>query len=184
MDADLSISTRTPELQTLILRSNRYFGASLVEHGLLAQANLETAFEQFNQDLHDAELSQVSILNLLMNDLGSLDEADLLAYQMDTVGLSLIDLDAVKLRPRRKVNVDLSLCWASLTLPFDRMDRSYLLATCYYLSEPVVRYWSELLQENVIWYVTTLDHLSRGITRLEALQEVSESELQTTQLLP
>jgi hypothetical protein len=79
----------------------------------------------------------------------------------------LIDLNHIELRALPSTDIDLSLCWASSTIPFDKVDDTYMVATCYYMSAPVVKYWEDLLDGKIVWYETSMASMSRGLERLE-----------------
>ncbi len=163
------------EHRALILRSNRFLGSSLVEKGLVSQGDLEAANEKFMNAIQSAELKNASILTSLVYDLKVLDEAKLLDFLVEEHGVGLVDLNQLELHSLRPMNVDISLCWATSTIPFDVVEGTYLVATCYYLSAPVIKYWKELLDGNVIWYETTLSSISRGLERLEDIHEQEDA---------
>ncbi|MGB0415868.1 MAG: hypothetical protein ACPGKS_03360 [Coraliomargarita sp.] len=165
--------------RALILRSNRFLGSSLVDKGLVSTADLEAANERFMQSIQSADLKSASILTPLTFELKALDEAKLIDHLVDENEIGLVDLRHVKMQSLKDWGVDLSLCWATSTVPFDKMGDAYLLATCYYLSAPVVKCWEDLLGSNILWYATTMSSLSNGLEQLEDIQaeeEAAESE--------
>ncbi|KRP36831.1 MAG: hypothetical protein ABS34_05615 [Opitutaceae bacterium BACL24 MAG-120322-bin51] len=154
--------------KALILRSNRFLGSSLVNKGLLSSADLDAANEKFMEAIRSPDLlKNASILTSLLYDLKVLDEARLLDHIVEEYGIGLIDLNQVQLRSLPSTELDLSLCWASSTIPFDKVEETYMVATCYYLSAPVVKHWEELLNGKVLWYATSMASMSRGLERLE-----------------
>lgn len=155
------------EHRALILRSNRFLGSSLVEKGLVSQNDLEAANEKFMTAIQSGELKNASILTSLVYDLKVLDEAKLIDFTVEEHSLGLVDLNQLELRSLRPLNVDISLCWATSTIPFDVVEGTYLVASCYYLSAPVVKYWKDQLEGNIIWYGTTITSMSGGLERLE-----------------
>jgi hypothetical protein len=50
-----------------------------------------------------------------------------------------------------------------------------MLATCYYMSAPVIKYWEELLDGRLIWYGTTISSLSRALERIEEIHETEDA---------
>jgi len=171
--------------RALILRSNRFLGSSLVNKGLLSNGDLEAANEKFMDAIQSPELlKSASILTTLLYDLKVLDEARLLEHIVDEHSIGLIDLDYIDIRPLPSTEIDLSLCWASSTIPFDKVDDTYMVASCYYLSAPVVKHWEESLEGKVVWYSTSMVSMSRGLERLEevlaaekiAAEEAAENE--------
>lgn len=154
--------------RALILRSNRFLGSSLVNKGLLSSSGLEAANEKFMEAIQSPELlKNASILTTLLYDLKVLDEAKLLEHIVDEHGVGLIDLNYIELHLLPDTELDLSLCRASSTLPFDKVDHTYMVATCYYMSAPVVKYWEDLLDGKIVWYGTSTTSMSRGLERME-----------------
>lgn len=136
--------------------------------GLLSSADLDAANEKFMEAIRSPDLlKNASILTSLLYDLKVLDEARLLDHIVEEYGIGLIDLNQVQLRSLPSTELDLSLCWASSTIPFDKVEETYMVATCYYLSAPVVKHWEELLNGKVLWYATSMASMSRGLERLE-----------------
>mgnify|MGYP001593127919 CR=1 FL=1 len=162
--------------RALILRSNRFLGSSLVNKGLVSSGDLEAANEKFMEAIQSPELLRnASILTTLLYDLKVLDEAKLLEHIVEEHGIGLIDLNYVELRSLRPMNVDISLCWASSTIPFDKVEDTYMVASCYYISAPVVKYWEELLDGKVVWYGASMDSINRGLERLEEIHSAEDA---------
>lgn len=163
------------EHRALILRSNRFLGSSLVEKGLVSQGDLEAANEKFMAVIQSSELKNASILTSLIYDLKVLDEGKLLDYIVEENGIGLVDIDQLELGSLRSMNVDMSLCWATSTIPFDLVEGTYLVASCYYLSTPVLKAWGDHLGGNVIWYGTSIPSLSRGLERLDEIHAAEDA---------
>lgn len=161
--------------RALILRSNRFLGSALVDKGLVASADLESANGKFMEAIQSADLKRASILSTLLFELKSLDESRLLEYLVDEERLGLVDLDFLELDSLRPMNVDISLCWASSTVPFDHVEGTYMLASCYYMSAPVVKHWEDLLDGRVLWYGTSTASLSRALERIEEIHETEDA---------
>jgi hypothetical protein len=161
--------------RALILRSNRFLGSALVDKRLLSSGDLEEANDKFMEAVQSADLKRASILSTLIFELKKLDESHLLDYQAEEMKLAMIDLDFVALQSLRSMNVDLSLCWASSTVPFDYVEGTYMLATCYYMSAPVIKHWEGLLDGRVIWYGTSMSSLSRGLERINDIHEAEDT---------
>ena len=134
----------------LILRSNRFLGSSLVDKGLVSSADLESANEKFMESIQANDLKRASILTSLLFELKALDENQLLSYTVEEHDLGMVDLRHVEIPSMTDLSVDLTLCWATSTIPFDKMGDTYLLASCYYLSAPVQKFWKEALGADVI----------------------------------
>jgi len=161
--------------RALILRSNRFLGSALVDKGLVTTGDLEEANGEFMKAIQSADLKRASILSMLLFDFKKLEEAKLLDYLVEERKLGLVDLNFIELQSLRPMNIDLSLCWASSTVPFDHVEGTYMLASCYYMSAPVVKYWEDLLDGRVIWYGTTTASLSRALERIEEIHEAEDS---------
>lgn len=161
--------------RALILRSNRFLGSALVDKGLVSSGDLEEANSKFMEAIQLADLKRASILSTLLFELKKLEEAKLLEYLVDEEKLGLIDLNFIELQSLRPMNVDLSLCWASSTVPFDHVEGTYMVASCYYMSAPVVKYWEEALDGRVIWYGTSMSSLSRALERIEDIHETEDA---------
>ncbi|NBB78858.1 MAG: hypothetical protein GVY36_05350 [Verrucomicrobia bacterium] len=164
--------------RALILRSNRFLGSALVDKGLVSSGDLEEANVKFMEAVQGGNFKSASILSTLIFELKKLDESMLLDYLVDESKIGLVDLDFLELMSLRPLEVDLSLCWASSTLPFDSVEGTHLVASCYYLSAPVKRHWEELLEGPVIWYGTTMTSLSKALARVEAIHEAEDAALE------
>jgi len=163
------------EHRALILRSNRFLGSALVERGLVSVDDLEAANEKFMEAIQASELKRASILSTLLFETKSLKEESLIEHLVDEEGLGLIDLSYIDLRSLRPYHVDLSLCWASSTIPFDKVEDTYMVATCYWLSAPVVKHWEDLLDGRVIWYGTSTNSMTRALERIEEIHEAEDA---------
>lgn len=161
--------------RALILRSNRFLGSSLVDKGLLSVNDLEQANEKFMAAIQNSELKHASILTSLLFDLKVLDEGKLLDHIVEEHGLGLIDLSFVELSSLRSMNVDDSLCWATSTIPFDKVEDTYMVATCYYLSAPVIKQWEEHLDGRVIWYATSSSSMTHALEKIEEIHEAEDA---------
>jgi len=162
--------------RALILRVNRFLGSSLVDKGLLSLNDLESANERFMATIQAGEMKHASILNSLVYELKVLDENKVINYIVDEHEIGLVDLSFYELQSLKKIDVDPDLCWATSTVPFDLVEGTYLLATCYYLSAPVIKQWEQVLDGKVIWYVTSCVSMTRALERLEEIQHAEEDE--------
>lgn len=154
--------------RALILRSNRFLGSSLLDKGLITNANLEAANERFMEVIQSSEsFKNASVLKIMLHDLKVIDETLLLKHTREEYGIGLIDLNFIEFRQLPDIDIDLDLCWSTLTVPFDKAEQTYMLATCYYMSSPVVKYWEDLLGGKVIWYATSMVSINHGLERTE-----------------
>jgi len=162
------------EHRALILRSNRFIGSALVDRGLISTDDLESANEKFMEAIQASELKRASILSTLLFETKALDEQALLEHLVEEEMLGLVDLNHIDLRSLRPFNVDLSLCWATSTIPFDKAEETYMVATCYKLSAPVIKYWEEHLGGRVIWFGTSTSSMTRALERIEEIHDAED----------
>mgnify|MGYP007024805346 CR=1 FL=1 len=165
------------EHRAITLRSNRFLGSALVDKGLVVVTDLEAANEKFMAAMQSENPQHASILTVLLNELKVLDENALIQHLYDEYDLGLVDLDFIKPSSLRPMNVDLSLCWATSTLPFDKVEDTYMIATCYYLSAPVIKHWEELLEGRVLWYATSSVSMSRALGRVREIHEAEDEAI-------
>lgn len=162
--------------RALILRSNRFLGSSLQDNGLISNANLEAANEKFMETIQSRDsFKNASILKILLHDLKVLDETRMLKHILEAHGIGLIDLHFLELKRLPSTEIDMDLCWATLTVPFDQAEQTYMLATSCYMSAPVVKHWEELLGGKVIWYATSIVSINHGLERLEDILNTEET---------
>lgn len=165
------------EHRALILRGNRFLGSALVDKGMISMGDLEAANEKFMESVQDPDMISPSILSTLLFELKALDESILIDYLVEESNLGLIDLNQIALKSLRPLNVDLSLCWATSTVPFDKVENTYMLATCYYLSAPVVKHWEESLGGQVIWFATTMSSMAQALERIQSIHETEDKQV-------
>lgn len=149
----------------------------MVDKGLVSVADLEAANEKFMAAMQSDSAKHASILTTLLHEVKVLDESALINQIVDEHDLGLIDLDFIKPISLRPMNVDLEVCWATSTLPFDHVEDTYMVASCYYLSAPVIKYWEEQLEGRVIWYATTAVSMSRALGRVQEMHEAEDEAL-------
>ena len=143
--------------RALILRSNRFLVSSLQDKGLITNAHMEAANGKFIEAAQsESTYKNNSILKILLHDLKALDEDKVLRHIVEEHKIGLIDLKQTQLYKPSSIELDISLCWATLTVPFDQIDQTFMLATCYYMSSPALKYWEELLGGKIIWYATSI----------------------------
>lgn len=156
----------TSNHRSLLLRANRVLGASLVEHNLVNIEHLEAGNERLFEVLKTGVSRQSSLLSILVGEMGSADETDLVNYVVREHGLGLIDLADHTLSEECRELIEPGLTWSTWTVPFDKEDGFYFLATSYYLSQAAREYWEERLDGTIIWYATTMDSIAGAVDRL------------------
>ncbi len=152
--------------RTLLLRSNRALGSSLLENNLISIEDLEFANKKLLEIIQAGDFKQASILNILAFEMKKIEEAVLIDFIMENDGVGLIDLKNYDVTKGVGATLDYNMCWATWTLPFNFIDNIYFVATSYYLSLPVRKYWTLVLGENIIWYAINISSLSEALERL------------------
>ncbi len=164
------------EYRPLILRSNRFLGSVLVERGLVSSEDLEAANEKLLELIQSGDIRGASLLNILIFDLKVLDEAAFLDSTVEIDEVKLIDLQNYDISRATEMSLDVDLCWATYTLPFDRVENFYMVATCYHHSTPAIQYWEEKLEGEIIWYTAGVNTISSALDRLTLMLEESARE--------
>ncbi|MEO0797013.1 MAG: hypothetical protein AAFX93_17795 [Verrucomicrobiota bacterium] len=167
------------ERRPLILRSNRFLGSALLEKNLIQVEDLEAANEKLLEAVQNGDMRGANLLNILLYDLKSIDENALVDHVTEDESIGLIDLAHYDMAKFREIQVDIELCYATYTVPFDRVEDFTMVATAYYLSRPTVQYWEEAIGGNVIWYVCSTASIAEAIERaaqIDASEEIVESE--------
>jgi hypothetical protein len=160
------------EINPIILRSNRFLGNNLVNNELITLEQLEAANNVLLDKIDEENVREASLLRILMWELDSLNEPDLISYQVDEYELGLTDLSFYSYLSNMEEMYTIEECWATWTVPFDHENGYYFLATAYYLSQPVVKFWEEKLKGRVQWFITEVGGIS-------ALLENAEQELKS-----
>lgn len=155
-------------LKPLIMRSNRFLGASLVEHGLVSIDDLDEAHERLRELMaSNANGSQVGLLAILVNEKQCLDENKLLEKIVEDYVLGLIDIRNVDYGDDLKKTLKPDECWATLTVPFDQVEDTWYLATACYMSSAVRSYWEDKIDGNIVWFASTIASLSEFLEAFE-----------------
>lgn len=162
-----------PEFRSLLMRSNRLLGAQLVEQNLIKLEDLEAANEKLLDLISSGTARQRTVLGILSYDLNAVREEEILLHQRDMEGVGLIDLEHYELNEDIRSNLNTEECWATWSIPFDTQEDMTFVATAYYLSPAVRKFWEERYDGRVLWYGTTLEGIAEF---LEAMAEGEESE--------
>ena len=160
------------------MRANRLLGAQLVEHNLVKIEDLETANEKFIEVVSSDQQRQSTILGILAYDMKVLKEDDVLHHLVETDGLGLVDLRDYDVLDETRKNLDANACWATWSVPFDREEEFWFVATAYYLSPAVRAFWEKELGGPILWFGTTLetiaDYLEQHATELVGTEKAPE----------
>lgn len=165
----------TAELENyrpLFLKANRALGAALVEHKLVTPEQLDAANGKLLELMKQGEFKRASLLNLmLMMDNGPKESA-IIQYQLDTHELGLINLTNYNLERSVEAHIDVAACWATRTLPYEKQEEFVFLATNFYLSEAVRKFWQDIYKDcQLVWSVASATNLAEALERMEARQK-------------
>jgi len=161
----------------LMMRTNRALGSSLVDHNLITIEALDVANERLLELTADEKNDNVSLLQILINEKQSLTEEQLLAYQVEEMGLGMVDLSNHDQPYDLRKKLDEDACTATWTVPFDFEEGIHFLATAYYLSPAVRSYWERQLETPILWFVTSMENISDFLRKLKMERENEGSGL-------
>ena len=154
-----------------MMRANRALGASLVEHNLISIDVLESANDRLLELMASDSSESVSLLHILVNEKQSLTEAQLLSYQIEEMGLGMVDLSNYDQPYDLRKRIDIDACFATWTVPFDIEEGMHFLASAYYLSPAARSYWERQLETPILWFVTSTDNINDFLRKLKLERE-------------
>jgi hypothetical protein len=154
------------ENRSLLMRANRLFGASLVEHNLVKIEDLEKANERLLELIASNQPRQATVLGVLAYELKVIREEDILQHLVETEGLGLVDLRGYDAPDEVRKGLDMDACWATWSVPFDQEEDFMFIATAYYLSPAVRSYWEKRYNGPLLWFGTTLEGVAEHMDRL------------------
>ncbi len=161
------------QTRPLILRSNRFLGSAMLERELISNDILEEANERLLEIIQSGETSNASLLYVLLFDLKKLNEAKLIESVLENEKLGAIDLENYQLDGVGDLALDYGLCQATFTVPFDKVEGVWLVATGYYLSRPAIQHWEQFLAGPVVWYVSSVQSIINAVERLKGRKATS-----------
>ena len=94
-------------------------------------------------------------------------EEEILIHQRDTDGTGMVDLEHYEVNEELKATLNLDECWATWSIPFDVEEDLTFIATAYYLSPAVRKFWEERYDGRVLWYGTTLEGIAEYLEKLQ-----------------
>ena len=153
------------EYRPLLMRANRLLGAQLVEHNLVKIEDLEQANEKFIAVVASGLPRQTSILAILAYDMKVVQEDAMLHHLVETEGLGLVDLRDYDVPDDIRKGMDVGACWGTWSVPFDREEEFWFVATAYYLSPAVRSHWEKTLGGPILWFGTTLDAIAEYLEK-------------------
>ena len=152
------------QTSSLLIKSNRVLGTRLVEAGLTSLEDMDRANEIFIELARAKDLKRASLLRVLIYENQTLKEESLLDYQLEHYPVGAVLLENYKLSEELLATQPLDLMRASWVLPFDQVQGRWFLATAYYMSDVVRKFWEERLESRISWYISPL-------TQMEAVFE-------------
>lgn len=164
------------EYRPLIMRSNRFLGSALSERNLVSMEDIETANEKLLEYIKNGEFKNANLLSILINQMEVLEEGKMINAVLEEYGIGLIDLSHYEFPNFFDYHVDPDLCWATFTMPFDRIEDFYFIASAYYLSRPAIKYWEDRMDGKIIWYATSLRSIFDGLGKLGSKEDADKAE--------
>lgn len=164
------------ETSSLLIKSNRVLGTRLVEAGLSNLEDMEKANEVFIERARAKDLKRSSLLRILIFDHQTLKEESLLDYQIEHLGTGAVMVENYHVDEVLLDQQPLEFMRASWTIPVDFVNDRWFLATAYYMSDIVRKFWEDRLEGRVTWYVTPLNQLELVLEKLEAKEEAAKAE--------
>ncbi|HLP02042.1 MAG TPA: hypothetical protein VK163_08450 [Opitutaceae bacterium] len=155
----------------LMMRANRALGSSLVDHNLITIEALDAANERLLELTADEKNENVSLLHILVYEKQSLTEEQLLAYEVEEMGLGMVDLSSYDQPYDLRKKLDVEACTATWTVPFDVEEGTHFLATAYYLSPAVRSFWERQLETPILWFVTSMENINDFLRKLAVERE-------------
>lgn len=151
----------------MLMRANRLLGSALVEHNLIKFEDLEAANERVLDLAGQGNFRQASVLGLLVHEAKVLREEDLIHVMMDEHGLGVVDLRHYDVTEDIRKQLDLGMCWATWSVPYEKEEDFWFVATAYYLSPAVRTHWEKKLGGTIIWHVTSMEGVSDFLDRVQ-----------------
>lgn len=161
------------EHKTLLMRANRTLGSALMELNLVKIQDIEQANEKLLEMVAQNQLRQSSVLAILAFDTKVVREEDLLQHVVEVDGVGLVDLRDYDVPDESRRNLDMGACWATWSVPFDKEEEFYFVATAYYLSPAVRAFWEKQLGSSILWFGTTLEGVADYLERLQSERTAS-----------
>lgn len=154
-----------------MMRTNRALGSSLVDHNLISIEALDEANERLLELTADENKEDVSLLQILIYEKAALSEEQVLSYQVEEMGLGMVDLSNYDQPYDLRKSIDIGACRATWSVPFDLEEGIHFVATAYYLSPAARSYWERQLDTQILWFVTTMENIGDFLRKLQLERE-------------
>jgi hypothetical protein len=169
------------QTSSLLIKSNRVLGTRLVEAGLCNLEDMDAANESFISLARAKDLKRASLLRVLVYDNQSLKEESILDYQLEKLPVGAVMLENYQLQEDLLALHPLELMWASWTLPIDYVNGRWFLATAYYMSDIVRKFWEDRLEGRITWLVSSIGQLEMVFESLVAKEEQEKAEAEAAE---
>jgi hypothetical protein len=150
------------------MRSNRLLGSALVEQNLVKFEDLAAANDRVLELAAQGDFRQASVLGVLVCERKVLPEEAVIHAALEEQGLGIVDLRAYDVPEEIRRDLDPGMCWATWTVPYDKEEDCWFVATAYALSSAVRSHWEKKLGGTVLWHVTSMDVIADFLERLQA----------------
>ena len=151
----------------LLLHANRLLGAALVEHNLVKMEDLDKANERLLEIIAISPPRQCTVLGILAYEMKVVQEEEIVQYLVESEGVSAVDLRYYEIPEEISSGLDFDTCWATWSVPFDKVDGFNFVASSYYLSSVVRSHWENLLDGPILWFGTTLEGIADYLEKLQ-----------------
>lgn len=155
------------EVKGAMLRANRTFGAMLVEHGLVSLDELSEAGEMLAECLVGPIPWRNSYLKFFVEVRKKLKEDQLLHLALDEhPEIGLVNPSSYEIPDDLRKSLDLEVCWATLSMPYDRDDGVIYIASAFNLSAGAKSQWAKHFPGLIIWSACTTADLDAALDAL------------------
>ena len=169
---------------SLMIKSNRVLGTRLVEAGLTSVEEMDKANEDFIGLARAKDVRRASLLRIMIYDHQSLAEESLLDYQLENYPVGAVMVENYDIDEELFEDIPLELMHASWTLPIDRVGNRWFLATAYYMSDIVRKFWEERLDGRINWYISSMSQLEIQFEAMAAKEAELAAQKATEQEQP
>lgn len=147
------------QTSSLLIKSNRILGTRIVEAGLCSLEDMDAANESFISLARAKDIKRASLLRVLIYDNQTLKEESILDHQLEKYPVGAVMLENYELQDELLASHPLELMRASWTLPIDHINGRWFLASAYYMSDIVRKFWEDRLDGRISWNISALGQL-------------------------
>ncbi len=172
---------RPDPIRSLALRSNFRMGNELSRLKLAEPVQVKQCHPDLYDHLESNTIKRGSLLKILTWDLNLIEEKTILDYTVEEFSFGFFNLTNYEIDRSELPDFRLEECWATMTLPFDLIEKVFFVSTCSYLSSDAVKHWERRLSRNISWFVCDLSTMTMALENLERAER-SEKESQEPEL--